>query len=121
MGLFAKKKNEAIEPEILQKIQDSTILNYLVDEILNEPENAWMRNGRPGESSSRYVEVYPSGFIIQKPGAFEERDWDNCIVFNFNDVGFSKIEAHRNERGKVDIGLHRMCYLYATAIQNRFR
>ena len=121
MGLFAKKKNEAIEAEVLQKIQDSDLLNVLVYMVLHEPEFDWMKNGKPGKSSRRRVEVRPSGVIIEKPGAYEKRDWDNCFTFNFNDNGYSEIDAHMNERGKVDIGLHRMCYLYATAIQNRLR
>lgn len=121
MGLFSKKEITPSEQTVLQAMQNSPLIDYVIDKVRTMPEAQWIRFGRHGDCGWRNVIVYPSGFIIEVPGAYRERDEDSYVSFNFVDCGYEALDAHYNQQRKVDISRSRMCYLYATAIQNRLR
>lgn len=121
MGLLNKQNNEAIEREVLQKMCTSELLGDLIYTISQKNNLNWIMNGKHGDSGWRNVIVEPSSIIIEKPGAYEKRDKSGCVMFSFEDAGFNSLDEHRNEKGKVDITLPRMCYLYAVALQNRMQ
>ena len=121
MGLFSKKEITPTEPIVLQAMQNSPLIDYVIDKVRNMPEAQWIRFGKHGDSGWRKVIVYPSGFIIEVPGAYRRRDEDSFVSFNFVDCGYQALNEHKNQYGKVDITRSRMCYLYATALQNRLR
>lgn len=121
MRLFTKQDSEALEQEVLQKMRTSKLLDDLLYTIGSNPEFHWVMSGKHRDSGWRNVIVEPSWIIIEKPGAYEKCDKSSCIAINFEDSGFKSLDEHRNEKGKVDIPLSRMCYLYAVALQNRLQ
>lgn len=119
MGLFSKTKESAVEQEVLEGMVTSELLNYLINQLCYHPDAAWMKSAQWGDNGWRTVTVKPSGFIIEIPGAYERRDLDHFVAFNFESSGYNSLQAHYNNRGKKDISRSRMCYLYATALHRR--
>lgn len=124
MGLFDKRKTKSIEQEVLQNMQNSALLNNLIADLINRfnsPEARWMISGEHGQTTRRTVTVKPGGFIIEIPDAYDARDKSSYIAINFSESGYVPLTAHYNKHGGIDISLSRMCYLYATALQNRLK
>lgn len=122
MGLFKKNKNkiEGIELQVLQSMQDSPLINVMVDIFTTDSECEWMRACKHSHQNQRRdVIVVPEGICVEIPGARERKDKSGYAIFHFNELGFDELTAHYNQQGKIDIETPRMCYLYATAIRNR--
>lgn len=121
MGLFDGASKKDTEQQVLQRMMESSLVEYITDQIRNNPNAKWMLKGKHRDKGWRRVTVLPGGFIIEVPGAYAKRDKDNFVAYNFEDLGFAPITEHRNSRGKADISLSRMCYLYALALQEKMK
>lgn len=124
MGLFSKQNIGAIEQDVLEKMQNSELLDVLIDDLISRfisSEARWMVSGEHGQTIVRTVTVRPSGFIIEIPGAYDARNKSSYIAINFAESGYVPLTAHYNKHGGIDISLSRMCYLYAIALQNRLK
>ncbi len=121
MGLFNKGKLTDMEQEVLHQMLHSELLNNLICTLQDDPQYQWTRAGRHGTPSWRKVTVEPSGFIIEVPSAYEKKIDGAFISVNFEAAGYHQISEHYNSSGKTDITSSRMCFLYATAIQQRLQ
>lgn len=116
MALFNKSKLNPKEENVLKKMLHSDLVNWLVDDILYNPNNEWARTGSPGEFwGYRRVTVYPHWYLVEIPNAYKQGDENHCIAINFQKSGYSPLYSQDG------ISEARMCYLYATAIQMRLK
>ncbi len=116
MGLFdvfKGAKMDTAEQNVLQKMVQSELLDWVADAIVSNPEARWMSIGDRGDRGWRKVWVIPSGFCIEVPGAYEKKDEANYVAINFERAGYAQLDSAGG------ISRSRMCYLYATALQRR--
>lgn len=118
MGLFNEIRSKE-EQEVFQKMMNSELLDHLIYYITQQPEAEWARVGGHGDFGTRNVIVEPGRIIVEKSGAYEQRDTNNFIEIGFFAEGYNEIEPHYTIFGIPDISLPRMCYLFATVLQKK--
>lgn len=132
-----KEKQAAVEREILQKMSQLPILDMLIKQLLGADMEDWMVMGQSYyDSCKRRVTIEPDGFELKwsryyqqrvQVGVYEDgtpktemRTNEEILaekVYSFTKSGYLPLHAHYNEKGKEDVSVGRICYLWASVIR----
>lgn len=132
-----KEKQAAVEREILQKMSQLPILDNLIKQLLGEDAEEWMTMGQSYyDNCKRTVTVEPDSFELKWSRYYQERvqvgvyedgtpktemRYKEEILaeqgYSFTKSGYLPLHAHYNEKGKEDVSVGRVCYLWASIIR----
>lgn len=132
-----KEKQAAVEREILQKMSQLPLLDNIIKQLLGEDAEEWMTKGQSYyDNCIRTVTVQPDCFKLKwsryyqecvKTGVYEDgipktevRYKEEVLAeqsYSFTKSGYLPLHAHYNEKGKEDVSVGRVCYLWASVIR----
>lgn len=137
MGLFdGVAKKEAVEQQIMQQIASYPIIKKLVHEInlIGKEKEQWLLTCQGYyDSCVRNVIIEPDSLTVTWTSARtlkisengsdtkEENEEGNfgSVCWHFTDKGYVPLHKHYNEKGKVDVSLAKVCYLFATLVREQ--
>ena len=134
-----KEKQAAVENEILQKMSRIPLLDDLINQLLGDDLEEWMVKSQSYyDNCRRVVRVEPDCFSIKwsrwykervQVGVYEDgtpktevRDQEEILEekgYSFTKSGYLPLHAHYNEKGKEDVSVGRVCYLWASIVRER--
>lgn len=137
MGLFdGAAKKDAIEQQVKQQIASYPIIKNIVHEIdlVGREEELWLLTCQGYyDSCVRNVIIEADSLTITWTSARTLQVLDNgsdtkeeviegnfgSICWSFTDKGYVPLHKHYNEKGKVDVPLARVCYVFATLVREQ--
>lgn len=134
MGLFNNKvRQEAVEQELLEKLSSNPLLDLIVDDILNDEEESWMRFAQSYyDNCLRTVSIQPDLLEIKwrnlqdlptigSDGEYYVEQVDDGEVqrcYSYTKSGYVPLHRYSYDDGKRDISIQRICYLWACVVRN---
>ena len=139
MALFGgTAKRETVENEILQAMSTVVLLDKLVA-VVNfeangagetEPENPWV-NKCQSYYDSRVRTVTIAADLFEIKWVEYERDPQDKdqrvanvvkrLAYNYTSSGYTPLHSHHNEKGKEDVTVNRVIYLWTTLVHERLK
>ena len=126
MALFSGKvKREEIEEEIKKKLSHNSMIDALVEEMINNnnAERAWLHIGQDYyDSCERIVRVDKDGISIKESeaGHFNESSRTvSKIGYRYVDHGFVPLHAYKSSDNTKQLPLNRVCHLLALTIKEK--
>ena len=135
MGFFTNPaKQEEAEHAILQSMSKLDILELLVRNILGEAEenNPWITSCqeyydgcvRVVTIAADLCEVKWSDVSYEKDASGKERRNEEIkgrIAYSYTKSGYIPLHSHFNEKGKEDVSVNRVIYLWASIVRERLQ
>lgn len=138
MGLFdGPAKKDATENLVMQQIARFPIINDIVNEIValgNEEKTAWLLKGQGYyDTCVRNVIIEADSLTISWTSAITLSVLENgsdtkeeitegefaIESWSFTKSGYVPLHKHYNDRGRVDVPLTRVCYLFASLVREQ--
>lgn len=127
-------KREEVENEILRAMSRLDILTSLVENIAGEAagENPWLiacqgyYDGcvRTVTIAADLCEVKWSDVRYEKDAQGKEHrteDVNGRIAYSYTKSGYIPLHSHYNERGREDVSVNRVIFLWASLLQERLQ
>lgn len=135
MALFGgSAKKDAVENEILQAMSDLEILDLLVKNVAAEAEeeNPWITNCQGYyDNCIRTVTIAADMFEVKWSDISYERDAqgkehrvenvNGRLAYSYTKSGYTPLHSHYNEKGKEDVSVSRVIYLWTTLVHERLQ
>lgn len=135
MGLFdGKAKQASAENEVLQKLSVCPLLDLLIENLLKNEDEPWLRVGQNYyDNCYRTVKVEPDGFEIKWSSYHSEpyigqdgqryeqsvEEVHGSIAYSYTDSGYLPLHSYSYDNGKKEISTQRVCYLWASIVRER--
>lgn len=127
MGLFdGGAKKEAAENAILQALSQLPILDDLVSTLMNNEEE-WITNCQGYyDSCKRQVTIAADLFEIKwsdyhYEGERQIEDVNGQVRYGYTSSGYTPLHNHVNEKGKEDVSVGRVIYLWSSIVRERLQ
>lgn len=127
MGLFdGGAKKEAAENSILQALSQLPILDDLVSTLMNNEEE-WITNCQGYyDSRKRQVTIAADLFEIKwsdyhYEGERQVEDVNGKVRYGYTSSGYTPLHNHVNEKGKEDVSVGRVIYLWSSIVRERLQ
>jgi len=124
MGLFdGKAKREAAENEVMRKLSMLPILDQVIDTILSDENEPWIRTCQSYyDRYDRKVVIGPDSFEViwrELHGEPVEEKVLDSVAYSYTKSGYVPLHAFSYDDGKKEITTHEVCHLWACVIRER--
>ena len=126
MALFDVGKKDAAENYVIQALSQVPILDGVIEAIANHEEE-WIANCQGYYDSRQRKIIFEADFLqikwsdIHPEGDHRVETINGKVEYCYTASGYTPLHSHVNEKGKEDVAVDRVIYLWATIVRDRLQ